>query len=96
MIHQLGIVHREVRANAFHLNAHSGRVRFAHFGNRAVSLEQFGGPSELVIQADTLEEAGRLKVKEALAYLAPEQTGSSDVNTEDHRVDLYALGVFFW
>lgn len=78
------------------MNVHSGRVRLVHFGNRAVSLEQFGGPSELVIQADVLEEAGRFKVKEALCYLAPEQTGSWDVNTEDHRIDLYALGVFLW
>ena len=91
-----GIVHREVRANAFHLNAHSGLVRFAHFGNRSISLEQLGGPSALVIAADTLEELEKLKVKEALCYLAPEQTGSVETSIEDHRTDLYSLGILFW
>lgn len=71
-------------------------MRLVHFGNRAVSLEQFGGPTELVFQADVLGETARCKVKEALCYLAPEQTGSWDVNTDDHRTDLYALGVMLW
>jgi hypothetical protein len=98
MLHERGITHREVRANAFHLAALSGRVRLVHFGNRAISLEQFGGPSELLIQAGGLEETGQLRVKEALCYLAPEQTAQSPdgINIEDHRTDLYALGIFFW
>lgn len=58
-----------VRANAFHLNSHSGLVRLVHFGNRAVSLEQFGVPSTFVLRSDALEEAQKLKVKEALCYL---------------------------
>lgn len=58
-----------VRANAFHLNAHSGLVRIVHFGNRAVSLEQFGVPSAFVLRADAFEEVKKLKVKEALCYL---------------------------
>ena len=37
-----------------------------HFGNRAVSLEQFGVPSTFVLRSDALEEAQKLKVKEAL------------------------------
>ncbi|KAG8832255.1 hypothetical protein FRC17_001652, partial [Serendipita sp. 399] len=36
------------------------------------------------------------KVKEAICYLAPEQTGTAETNTEDHRTDLYALGILFW
>lgn len=78
------------------MNAHSGLVRFAHFGNRSISLEQLGGPSALVIAADALEEFSKLKVKEALCYLAPEQTGSVESALEDHRTDLYSLGVMFW
>ena len=58
-----------VRANAFHLNAHSGLVRLVHFGNRAVSLEQFGVPSTFVLRSDAFEEPKKLKVKEALCYL---------------------------
>jgi serine/threonine protein kinase len=57
-------------------------------------LEQFGGPSALVFTAH--EEEEKLKVKEALCYLAPEQTGSIDTMTQDHRTDLYSLGILFW
>ncbi|TFK57700.1 histidine kinase [Heliocybe sulcata] len=97
ILHKTGLIHREVRANAFHLNAHSGLVRFVHFGNRAISLEQFGGPSALVIRAaDAFEEVEKHKVKEALCYLAPEQTGGMDTTIEDHRTDLYAVGIMFW
>lgn len=94
VLHKAGVVHREVRANAFHLNSHSGFVRLVHFGNRAVSLENFGSPSSLVLRA--YEEAEKLKVKEALCYLAPEQTGSIETMTQDHRTDLYSLGILFW
>ncbi|KAK7694195.1 hypothetical protein QCA50_001375 [Cerrena zonata] len=96
MIHRMGIIHREVRANAFHLNAHINTVRLVHFGNRAISLEQFGVPSAFVLQADAFEEPKKLKVKESLCYLAPEQTGSVEALTEDHRTDLYSLGIVFW
>ncbi|KAG6837910.1 hypothetical protein H0H93_013063 [Arthromyces matolae] len=90
---RLGIIHREVRANAFHLNPHSGLVRLVHFGNRAISLENYGSPSSLVLRAP---EDDKLKVKEALCYLAPEQTGSIETMTQDHRTDLYSLGILFW
>ncbi|PVF96145.1 hypothetical protein CPB86DRAFT_523058 [Serendipita vermifera] len=128
ILHKSGHKHREVRANAFHVNIHSGAVRFAHFGNRSESLEKTGGPSQLVLRASGLipsrdegkgedgdssgadeqrrrdddlpSEGGDLvdtrKVKEAICYLAPEQTGTADTSTEDHRTDLYALGILFW
>lgn len=94
VLHKAGIIHREVRANAFHLNSHSGFVRLVHFGNRAISLENYGSPSTLVLHA--FEESEKLKVKEALCYLAPEQTGSIETMTQDHRTDLYSLGIMFW
>lgn len=83
-----------MRANAFHLNSHSGYVRLVHFGNRAISLENYGSPSSLVLRA--YGEAEKLKIKEALCYLAPEQTGSIETMTQDHRTDLYSLGILFW
>lgn len=82
-----------VRANAFHCNSHSGCVRLVHFGNRAISLENFGSPSSLVYRAYGSEEP---KTKEALCYLAPEQTGSIETMAQDHRTDLYSLGILFW
>jgi hypothetical protein len=120
ILHKSGHKHREVRANAFHVNIHSGAVRFAHFGNRSESLEKTGGPSQLVLRAsglipgddrkmshDILEDpteslseiielGDTRKVKEAICYMAPEQTGTAGTNNEDHRTDLYALGVLFW
>lgn len=61
-----------------------------------MSLEESGGPSAFVIKTHALEEVDRAKVKEALCYLAPEQTGSVENMAEDHRTDLYSLGIFFW
>jgi serine/threonine protein kinase len=63
-------------------------------GNRAHSLEKSGGPSELVMNAE--EEEEKVKVKEALCYLSPEQTGAVAIYTQDHRTDLYSFGIAFW
>ena len=129
-IHSIGLV----RANAFHLNVHSGVVRIAHFGNRSVSLEEAGGPSQLVIdyshpiydpkssalelttgstraspppliaqspnQSDSIHgsrSTSPAKIIEALHYMAPEQVSSSlSAVQQDHRADLYSLGMLFW
>ncbi|EJD55247.1 hypothetical protein AURDEDRAFT_140870 [Auricularia subglabra TFB-10046 SS5] len=98
VMHKAGLVHREVRANAFHLSSFSGVVRLVHFGNRSQSLEQLGGPSALVLRSatDAMDEHEKQRVKEALCYLAPEQTGSVETIYEDHRTDLYSLGIVFW
>lgn len=59
-------------------------------------LENFGGPSSLVVAASADKERS-MKAKEALCYLAPEQTGNFDhITRTDHRTDLYSLGVLFW
>ena len=85
-----------VRANAFHSSLHSGLTCLVHFGNRTEMLENFGGPSSLVVAASANTEHS-MKAKEALCYLAPEQTGNFDYITRtDHRTDLYSLGVLFW
>lgn len=31
-----------------------------------------------------------------MCYLAPEQTGTTDILVQDHRTDLYSLGILFW
>ncbi|KAL7411025.1 hypothetical protein BDY24DRAFT_371574 [Mrakia frigida] len=92
ILHTHNITHREIRPNAFHWNSSSGIVRWAHFGNRSVSLEGLGGPSNLVVEAESLGELERKRVTDALSYLAPEQTGRVQYSS-DHRTDLYALGV---
>lgn len=73
--------------NAFHLNAHSGLVRLVHFGNRAVSLEQYGVPSPFLIKADAFEEVKKLKVKEALCYF-----GASRADPRDPQISVRTNG----
>lgn len=65
-------------ANVTPADSFSGTVRLVHFGNRSQSLEQLGGPSNLVLRSatDAMDEDEKHRVKEALCYLAPEQTGS--------------------
>jgi len=84
VLHRAGIVHREVRANAFHLNSHTGVVRVVHFGNRAISLENYGSPSSLVLRA--FEEVEKLKVKENTRRHRPLSAGGQK---------LLLLSVFF-
>ncbi|KZP00739.1 histidine kinase [Calocera viscosa TUFC12733] len=93
-VHSKGLIHREVRINAFHYS-NAGRVRLVHFGNRSSSLESLGGPSGLVLQSDDRDWN---RVKEAMSYMPPEQINNSAtiVDREDHRTDLYALGVVLW
>ena len=84
VLHAHNIAHREIRPNAFHINSSSGVVRWAHIGNRSISLEGLGGPSNLVVETESLGELERKSVKDALCFLAPEQTGRVQY-TSDHR-----------
>jgi len=71
-------------------NSSSGIVRWAHFGNRSVSLEGLGGPSNLVVEAESLGELERKRVTDALSFLAPEQTGRVQFSS-DHRTGAYTV-----
>lgn len=75
VLHARSIAHREIRPNAFVWSQSAGTVQFAHFGNRSVSLEGLGGPSNLVLEAETAAEDERRRIRDSIAYLAPEQTG---------------------
>lgn len=57
-------------------------------------MENYGSPSTLVLKA--FDELEKMKIKEALCYLAPEQTGGIETMHQDHRTDLYSLGILFW
>jgi len=83
-LHDLGVVHRSLRPDAFLLDAED-----------RVLLTEFGLARQ---QGDPLESGeGSLDAWEAIlshpAYLAPEQVRATYV---DHRADLYALGVLLY
>ncbi|CED84388.1 histidine kinase [Phaffia rhodozyma] len=95
LLHSNNIIHREIRPNAFHLNLSAGTIRWAHFGNRSISLEGMGGPNGLVLASEAMGDKERKQIVRALNYLAPEQTGRVQFQS-DHRTDLYCLGMTFY
>ncbi|KAF2753706.1 putative histidine kinase HHK1p [Pseudovirgaria hyperparasitica] len=88
--HQNGLVHGELRGDAFHLNRDTGRVKMINFGSGARSFEQgltsFSGWSSLS------REVG---IEHKLQFIAPEQTGRLPAEP-DLRTDIYSLGILFF
>lgn len=84
-LHARGATHLDIRPSAFHFNVQTGSVRFAHTGHRSVPLDE--------LNSGKWREESAL-VREAVAYVAPEQTGLSSFAV-DHRTDLYGLGATF-
>ncbi|RYP50091.1 hypothetical protein DL768_004295 [Monosporascus sp. mg162] len=84
-----GMVHGEIRADAFHYNVETGRVKLTSFGSGIRSFEQgltSTGWSSL---------SKELGAKNKLIYISPEQTGRMPAEP-DIRTDIYSLGVVFW
>ncbi|KJZ80283.1 hypothetical protein HIM_00133 [Hirsutella minnesotensis 3608] len=87
--HGLGMIHGEIRGDAFHFNAEENKVRIVSFGSGIRSFEHgltSTGWSSLS------REVG---VKNKLLYISPEQTGRMPAEP-DTRTDLYSLGVLLW
>ncbi|KAL2160034.1 hypothetical protein VTH06DRAFT_1689 [Thermothelomyces fergusii] len=87
--HGQGIVHGEIRGDAFHYNAETNKVKLVSFGSGLRSFEH-GLTST---GWSTFSKA--LGVKHKLQYISPEQTGRLPVEP-DTRTDIYSLGVLFW
>ncbi|KAL1883080.1 hypothetical protein VTK73DRAFT_10006 [Phialemonium thermophilum] len=87
--HSQGIVHGEIRGDAFHFNVETGQVRFIAFGSGVRSFEH-GLTST---GWSTLSK--ELGAKNKLLYISPEQTGRMPAEP-DTRTDIYSLGVLFW
>ncbi|KAF4126309.1 Signal transduction histidine kinase [Geosmithia morbida] len=87
--HGQGIVHGELRGDAFHFNADEGKVRIANFGSGVRSFEHGLTSSGWSMLS---REPG---AKNKLLYISPEQTGRMPAEP-DSRTDIYALGVLFW
>ncbi|KAG9258980.1 putative histidine kinase HHK1p [Emericellopsis atlantica] len=87
--HRHGIVHGEIRSDAFHFNLEENKVRVLSFGSGIRSFEH-GLTS---IGWSTLSQ--ELGARHKLLYISPEQTGRMPAEP-DSRTDIYAIGVLFW
>jgi signal transduction histidine kinase/predicted ATPase/DNA-binding response OmpR family regulator/serine/threonine protein kinase len=87
--HGQGIVHGEIRGDAFHFNVETGRVKLVSFGSGVRSFEH--GLTSTGWSALSKE----LGAKHKLQYISPEQTGRMPAEP-DTRTDIYSLGILFW
>ncbi|KAL7798156.1 hypothetical protein V8C37DRAFT_368916 [Trichoderma ceciliae] len=87
--HSRGMVHGEIRGDAFHFNAEENKVRVMSFGSGVRSFEH--GLTSTGWSMLSKELGGRNK----LLYISPEQTGRMPAEP-DTRTDIYSLGVLFW
>ncbi|KAM7208650.1 Two-component system protein A [Naviculisporaceae sp. PSN 640] len=87
--HSQGIVHGEIRGDAFHYGLETGKVKLLSFGSGLRSFEH--GLTSTGWSALSKE----LGAKNKLQYISPEQTGRMPVEP-DSRTDIYSLGVLFW
>ncbi|KAI0485659.1 putative histidine kinase HHK1p [Xylaria cf. heliscus] len=87
--HRQGMVHGEIRADAFHYNIKANQVKLVSFGSGLRSFEH-GLTST---GWSTLSK--ELGAKNKLIYISPEQTGRMPAEP-DTRTDIYSLGVLFW
>ncbi len=82
-------VHGEIRADAFHFNVETRRVRLVNTGNGPRAFEN-------ILSSEGWSVLSKeLGVKNKLQYIAPEQTGRLPAEP-DSRTDIYSLGILFW
>jgi serine/threonine protein kinase len=87
--HGQGIIHGEIRGDAFHYNIESNKVKLVAFGSGLRSFEH--GLTSTGWSALSKEMGAKSK----LQYISPEQTGRMPAEP-DTRTDIYSLGVLFW
>ncbi|RGP77989.1 serine threonine kinase [Fusarium longipes] len=87
--HNLGMIHGEIRGDAFHFNIEKGQVKILSFGSGVRSFEH--GLTSTGWSTLSKELGARNK----LLYISPEQTGRMPAEP-DSRTDIYSLGVLFW
>ena len=83
-LHKNKLVHRGLNPSAILFDPESGEIRITGFG-----FSTFNDAEKLEINIDLYD------VENALAYIAPEQTGRLRAEV-DQRSDYYALGIVFY
>ncbi|KAL2265429.1 hypothetical protein VTJ83DRAFT_6529 [Remersonia thermophila] len=87
--HSQGIVHGEIRGDAFHYNMETNQVKIVSFGSGLRSFEHGLTSTGWSALSKTLG------AKHKLQYISPEQTGRMTAEP-DTRTDIYSLGILFW
>ncbi|KAG7285247.1 hypothetical protein NEMBOFW57_009868 [Staphylotrichum longicolle] len=87
--HGQGIVHGEIRGDAFHYNIETNRVKLVSFGSGLRSFEHGLTSTGWSALSKTLGARHKLQ------YISPEQTGRMPAEP-DTRTDIYSLGILFW
>jgi serine/threonine protein kinase len=87
--HGKGLVHGELRGDAFHFSKGSRTVRLINFGSGARSFENG------LTSAGWSSLTSEIGVENRLQFIAPEQTGRMPAEP-DTRTDIYSLGILFW
>lgn len=82
-VHQLHIIHKDVKPNSFVIQPNTLKVKITgfRFATRLLHEVQDVAPPE--------------KLEGTLAYISPEQTGRMNMNI-DYRTDFYSLGVVLY
>lgn len=87
--HHHGMIHGEIRGDAFHFNLETNKVRIISFGS---GLRSFEHGLTSTGWSTLSKEIG---AKNKLLFISPEQTGRMPAEP-DSRTDIYSLGVLFW
>ncbi|KAK2590007.1 Chk1 protein kinase [Conoideocrella luteorostrata] len=87
--HGQGLIHGEIRGDAFHFNADENKVRIVSFGSGLRTFEHG------LTSTGWLTLSKEVGVKNKLLYISPEQTGRMPAEP-DTRTDIYSLGILLW
>ncbi|MEZ4450557.1 MAG: ATP-binding sensor histidine kinase [Nannocystaceae bacterium] len=83
LVHQRGVIHKDVKPENILIEPQSGRVALADFSVSSLLAEESQGASSPTVLEGTLH------------YMSPEQTGRMN-RTVDYRTDYYSLGVTYY
>jgi hypothetical protein len=90
VLHARQIVHGEVRGDAFHMNAETGKVTLINVGPGRLRTFEHG-----LTSTGWSTMSKEIGAKTKLSYMSPEQTGRMPLEP-DSRTDIFSLGVLFW